>query len=481
MANKIKIKRGLKTNLPTLEVGEMGYCTDTNELFIGTSTGNELINEDSSIATLGDIGDVEFTDLETGQGIVYDGEKWINGFTFKPLEFGVQWNQPTDTVTRLGNAIGLTAGSDFTSLGDNGVWKLRRCMINDDLSINYYIDPSDPTKIGEVVNTVSYTTGDNADYTGGDGQVMVEIPKFYWKTLEPSSNVYQWWVSPKKADGSYEVHPAFITSGQTRDFIYMAAFEGTSTSFTSVLQSISGLQPRTENHIISFRNRAQARGTGWQIQTYWGTHALQILYLVEYADFDSQSTIGRGYVDAPNSPDNESITTGRTIFLGNESGREAGTDGLTAISYRGVENFWGNVFKWVDGINAVSPYFFDAEVGGFVWGEVNVYTANEGFESNKTTSPYTLQGTLAKGQYEGSNVFVSNILFPHFLATEGNGSSTSHLHDNYAVWSYDVVAQFGGSFAFGSQSGAFQWFLLANEENDMGLLEEYTASRLQIL
>jgi len=57
MANTIKIKRGLKTDLPTLAVGEMGYCTDTNELFIGTSTGNELINEDSSIATLGDIGD----------------------------------------------------------------------------------------------------------------------------------------------------------------------------------------------------------------------------------------------------------------------------------------------------------------------------------------------------------------------------------------------------------------------------------------
>jgi hypothetical protein len=44
MANLIKIKRGLKANLPTLAVGEFGYCTDTNELFIGTATGNIGVN-----------------------------------------------------------------------------------------------------------------------------------------------------------------------------------------------------------------------------------------------------------------------------------------------------------------------------------------------------------------------------------------------------------------------------------------------------
>jgi hypothetical protein len=46
MSTTIKIKRGLKTNLPTLSEGELAYCTDTNELFIGTATGNELVNQD---------------------------------------------------------------------------------------------------------------------------------------------------------------------------------------------------------------------------------------------------------------------------------------------------------------------------------------------------------------------------------------------------------------------------------------------------
>ena len=47
MANKIKIKRGIKANLPILSVGEQGLCTDTSEIFIGGSTGNiQLANKE---------------------------------------------------------------------------------------------------------------------------------------------------------------------------------------------------------------------------------------------------------------------------------------------------------------------------------------------------------------------------------------------------------------------------------------------------
>lgn len=36
----MSIKRGEKTRLPTLPDGELGFCTDTKELFIGTIDGN---------------------------------------------------------------------------------------------------------------------------------------------------------------------------------------------------------------------------------------------------------------------------------------------------------------------------------------------------------------------------------------------------------------------------------------------------------
>jgi hypothetical protein len=47
MANKIQIRRGLKTNLPSLDVGEPALCTDTKEVFVGNSGGNvALINKE---------------------------------------------------------------------------------------------------------------------------------------------------------------------------------------------------------------------------------------------------------------------------------------------------------------------------------------------------------------------------------------------------------------------------------------------------
>ena len=468
MSNIIKIKRGLKANLPTLEVGEMGYCTDTNELFIGTSTGNELINEADAINELADIGDVSVSNLQDGDILVYIDGEWVNQNQFPPAkEFGIQWDQPNDTVTRLGDGVGLTAGSDFTALGDDGVWNLRRCMVNDDLSINYYIDPTDPTKIGEVVNTGDYTTGGTANYTGSHGQVMVEIPKFYWKYEEPSSNVYQWWVSPKEASGDYEVHPAFITGSTTKDFIYMSAFEGTvdtNNLSTGKLRSISGVQPSTDTNVSggtinNFRSYAQARGTGWQMQTYWGTHALQVLYSVEYANFDSQTTIGQGIVNK-GGVGNQSENTGATISLGNTSGAASGTDGLVSISYRGVENFWGNIWKWVDGINRNGS---------------EVFVANENFASDVFSGSYTL---LTNNILSGLQDFPTNITFPHFFMSVGGGSSTSHLYDvNDFRNTGNRVARFGGGWDFALNSGVFIWRLSDSSSDN----NRRYGSRLQIL
>ena len=52
MANTILIKRGLKTSVPTLDIGELGLATDTNEVFIGTPTGNKLVNSSGGGGTV---------------------------------------------------------------------------------------------------------------------------------------------------------------------------------------------------------------------------------------------------------------------------------------------------------------------------------------------------------------------------------------------------------------------------------------------
>ena len=384
-----------------------------------------------------------------------DGFITRRGLPFEPtspVTLGVEWDQDTDSLTRLDDAVGLTAGSDFDGFPQ---YQLRRCMVNDDLSINYYIDPNNPNLIGEVINTGSYTTGGTANYTGSHGQVMVEIPKFWWKTDEPTSDQYQWRISDA-AQAGFTVHPAFVTDGVEKDYIYMSAFEADVSG--SELTSVSGVQPDTDRTIGTYRTFAQARGTGWQLQTYWGTHALQILYLIEYADFDTQTTIGRGYVDAASGSGNESINTGATISLGNASGAASGTDGLSAISYRGVENFWGNIWTFVDGLNVNNNV---------------AYVSNENFASDTFSGDYTSIGTLNSG-----DSYVTDVLFPHFLATSLGGSDTSHLHDYYYADSNEQnIALFSGSWLDGSFAGGFMWILGSVSSSATRII----GSRLQIL
>lgn len=45
---KIKIKRGLAENLPTLEVGELALTTDSEKVLVGTNSGNKEIGLEDS-------------------------------------------------------------------------------------------------------------------------------------------------------------------------------------------------------------------------------------------------------------------------------------------------------------------------------------------------------------------------------------------------------------------------------------------------
>jgi hypothetical protein len=85
VANLIKIKRGLKANLPVLAEGELAFCTDTNELYIGTSGGNVLINGDAPNVLIQFSPDNAnwHTDYQQGDAYVRfsndNGVTWTNG------------------------------------------------------------------------------------------------------------------------------------------------------------------------------------------------------------------------------------------------------------------------------------------------------------------------------------------------------------------------------------------------------------------
>lgn len=82
----IKIRRGTEAQLPVLDVGELGFCTDTNKLYIGTPSGNQLLVAAQSVGDmLKSIYDTDF-DGKVDAAETADSVPW-SGVTGKPSVF----------------------------------------------------------------------------------------------------------------------------------------------------------------------------------------------------------------------------------------------------------------------------------------------------------------------------------------------------------------------------------------------------------
>lgn len=253
--------------------------------------------------------------------------------------YGFNWDYATDTYVRTG-------ASGYTSIQS----MMKRCVLNTDGSVNYYLDANDSTKKAD---------GSQAVLDGTDGNIMVEIPKFYYKYNYNTTNgvVHEHSISLTPDDG-YVVHPAFVRDGVELDYRYRAAYDGKIVG--GKLMSISGVYPTTGQNITTFRTNAQANGAGWH-QLDWLLHeAITLLCVIEYGTMNIQSTLGEGRtaLSAGSWIGGSYIgITGLSNSLGNGSGNvtyagsanDAAADG-SFMSYRGVENFFGNIWKFADGV-----------------------------------------------------------------------------------------------------------------------------------
>ena len=231
--------------------------------------------------------------------------------------------------------------------------------------------------------------------------VFVKIPEFYYK-IEKSGNIFRYYIADGPASG-FSLHPG---SG-----CYVARYEGVkgNSSGTSTMRSNSGLTPSTSDTRDGFRVTSKATATGFQLYDFAAWCAYDLLYLVEYADWDSQKKIGQGLSNNPSVN-----KTGLTDAMVYHTGRAHSGDNA-AVQYRGVENPWGNVREWVDGINI---------------GERSVYicTDPENYVDNTATN-YTYSNIqLSKsGWIKGLGLSTN---FPWaYLPNESGGSSTTYIPD----------------------------------------------------
>ena len=283
-------------------------------------------------------------DLDTGE--------FAYGETEPPVVsgwYGVEVDEsntdPAAAVTRIASDMTLHASLPIQS-------GMRRCVMGT-YGVNYYLDAADSTLKAD---------GTAAVLDGTDGDVMVEIPEH--------------WVLVTKEDTTLTVKLAteegILEGAQRVPLHYISAYQATIDD--NLMQSASGVGATGNLNIGEFRLAADSKNPKgakfWSQMTYDYAVDLYWLFLVEYANRDSQAAVnnsltpegyrqgglgmGCTYVDSiSNYP---AVNNGVTNSLGNNSGEISGVTPLsgsgtaTVNSYRGIENPFGNLYTFYDGI-----------------------------------------------------------------------------------------------------------------------------------
>jgi hypothetical protein len=375
-----------------------------------------------------------------------------------PSYYGVSWDESADTYARTGDNAGLLVG---VTLGNTRLpiqANMKRCLLADDGTVNHYLDPTNSALLAE---------GGNATLDGSDGQVMVQIPKF-WHKHTYVGTVHTWEVSTVARTG-FAVHPAFLSGATEYDYIYVGAYEAIlwdATTSTYIdyaagatidhdndkLSSVTAKKPVTNITRHYGRVMAAKRGTGWSQELYDYRSAVQLLYLTEYASFNSQAKIGAGIsnvTDWANISYYPFAPSGNSNSIGNATGNTAGGTGYAAeaskyMSYRGIEHFYGHIYKWMDGLNVY-------ESGGNHRAYVCNVLANL---NDDTTTNYTDTGINCKADDGYQNTLI-NIDRGFLPAVGTDADAATKITDYYYQTTGWAVARSGGSASYGADDGVF--------------------------
>lgn len=269
-----------------------------------------------------------------------------------------------------------------------------------------------------------------------DGNELVSIPKYWLKVQHFPFRVQ---IANGPVDG-YQVSPAHRDreDGQgERDVVYIGRYE-----CDSAYKSRSGQIPKDVVSLSNFRSNIHNLGA-----EYWqADYALQLtwwfLYIVEFADWDGQNTIGLGIVSYTGSSIGPKIT-GQSDSMSYHTGRAAGENGKTAVQYRGIENPWGNVWEYRDGI---------------IFSNANICTYNN---PANFSDDYNGNGAVVRsnkrpttGGYIKAWGYDSND--PSFIYTsEIGGSATTFVPDNCHYISGKECLTVGGSSSVTTIGGPF--------------------------
>lgn len=329
-------------------------------------------------------------------------------------------SNPLTWATYADDADGMIAGSaDWDNFFGH-----YPCILQNGVELGK-LNPNDFSK---------YADGSAAPITTLGNDVMIAFPKRGIKlSIDSGILTVSMTDEENKAGYSYMAHSY---KGDACDIFYLGKYKGYVSD--SKLYSVSGQTPTANQNIGTFRTQAQARGTGYEQSGFFQLTFRQVMYLLKYKGQNAQIAVGRGFVDG------NSAIYGAAGYT-NDKGMDWGeTTGKLPMCLFGLEDFYGNIYEFIDGIYADSNRQLKVADGNFN-DTGNGYTdaGTQAFSSNISGYMQTPNGTNLAGFSPASQTY---------------GSATTYFCDSAFV-NAGRLAYFGGDWGNAGLAGVFPLYV----------------------
>lgn len=265
-----------------------------------------------------------------------------------------------------------------------------------------------------VSNAVSYKKG-TTGFSRTSNDTVVYIPEFYYKIVQDATNRKMYYYISDSQMTGFTKHPG---SGR-----YVGKYHTIPGYYSK-----SGSQPLTDMTRATARTQSKAKGSNWSQYDFATYSAIVLLYLVEFADWNSQRKIGQGCGSG------SKVNNGGCDSMNYHTGTSASSRTTAGpVQYRNIEGLWSNVFDWVDGINMNSR-------------SVYICTTPANFADNTTTN-YTATGiTLPSSNGYIKAMGYSSAAPWAMIPSANGGSETTYVPDFASSSSGWRVLYVGGGY-----------------------------------
>ena len=360
-------------------------------------------------------------------------------------------SDPTSAITYAGANANYTPASFNFSTGaiNYGSWGdaffnrlIRPVMLTYAGTVDYELNHDNFTK------TINGASSDVSNSSFG-GSCMIGFPQIWMKFVNDDSNRQHVYIANYQADEYYRCYTHQNKNGAWLDEIYINAFEPCNIS--SKLKSLADQTILVSTAGTTMLTYAQNNGSSWCMMDWGEIMMLQMLSILMFKSLDSQTKMGAGVVGGTQMTASGSLKNKPMFYATNNT-----SSSNVANKVFGIENLWGNNFKWILGLqttgNTIKYKLCDYTTDGST-----VTGFNDSANGYKTLA--TISSTIG-GQEIKSMYLQSDCLLPSPNASDyvSNSSYNTYFCDYgryYSNSSTNKVARFGGHYYNGAAAGLF--------------------------